>query len=64
MRLSKPGPGEKYGDILVDTNRSQEIFRQWNQWAKERETHPEGLRRPLHLNRPLAPERESWYLPE
>ncbi len=64
IRLSKPGPGEKYGDILVDTNRSQEIFRQWNQWAKERETHPGGLRRPLHLNRPLSPAREAWYLEE
>ena len=29
VRLSLPGPNEKYGDIQVDTNRSFEIYKEW-----------------------------------
>ncbi len=62
VRLSRPGPGEKYGDVVVDTRRSQEVFRKWNQLARSREVHPGGLRRPRWLNRPLAPVEEAWYV--
>ena len=62
VRLTKPGPGERYGDIVVDTNKSFAIFKEWNKLALDRETHPGGLRRPLWMNRPLAPTREYFYL--
>jgi anaerobic selenocysteine-containing dehydrogenase len=62
VRLSKPAPGEKYGDVFVDTNKSFQYFKQWNQWAKDRETHPDGLRRPLWMNRTLAPQKDQFYI--
>ena len=62
MRLTKPDPGERYGDIAVDTNKSFAIFKEWNKLAKDRETHPSGLRRPLWMNRPLEPTGEYFYL--
>ncbi len=62
VRLSHPAPGEKYGDIVVDTNRSFQVFKQWNEWARRRETQPGGLRRPRWLNRPLAPRESLWWL--
>ncbi len=62
VRLSLPEPGEKYGDVFVDTNRSFEYFKKWNQWAKDKETHPNGLRRPLWLGRPLPPKEELFYM--
>ncbi len=62
VSLSKPGPGEKYGDIFVDTNKSFEYYKKWNQWAKDRETHPDNLRRPLWMGRTLAPIIDQFYL--
>ena len=49
VSISKPEPDEKYGDVYVDTNKSFEHFKKWNEWAKERETHHNGLRRPLWI---------------
>ncbi|GIS53974.1 hypothetical protein Ct9H90mP29_10160 [bacterium] len=62
VSISKPGPNEDYGDIFVDTNRSFEHFKKWNEWAKKRETHPNGLRRPLWMARPLTPQKDQFYL--
>ena len=62
VSISKPKPDEKYGDIFVDTNKSFEHFKKWNNWAKERETHPDSLRRPLWLNRPLGPQKNQFYI--
>ena len=36
--------------------------REWNNWAKDRETHPDNLRRPLWMNRPLGPQKNQFYL--
>ncbi len=62
VRLSRPGPGEQYGDIEVDRNKAFAHFQKWNGWAKERETHPRGERRPLWFKRPLAPKPEHFIL--
>ena len=62
VSLSIPDLDEKYGDVFVDTNKSFEHFKQWNMWAKEKENHPEGLRRPLWMARPLTPQKRHFYL--
>ncbi|SVE47316.1 uncharacterized protein METZ01_LOCUS500170, partial [marine metagenome] len=31
-------------------------------WAIDRETHPNGLRRPLWMGRPLTPQKNQFYL--
>jgi len=60
--LSRPGEGELYGDVEVDMEKSMAHYRKWNQWAKERETHPRGERRPLWFKRPLAPRPEHFII--
>ncbi len=60
--LSRPGEGELYGDVEVDTEKSMAHYRKWNQWAKDRETHPRGERRPLWFKRPLAPRPEHFII--
>ena len=64
VRLSVPKEGEGYGDIEVDRNKSFEYYKRWNEWAKERETHPRGERRPLWMKRPLSPQKQHWYMQE
>ena len=62
VKLSRPGAGEKYGDVFVDTDKSFAYYKKWNGWAKERETHPGGLRRPLWFKRPLKPKTRNYYI--
>jgi anaerobic selenocysteine-containing dehydrogenase len=62
VSISKPNHDEKYGDIFVDTNKSFEHFKKWNKWAKVREKHPENLRRPLWMGRPLTPKKDNFYI--
>jgi len=64
VRLSTPSEGEEYGDVEVDTARSFAYYKKWNQWAKDRETHPRGERRPLWMKRPLSPRQEHWFIDE
>ena len=62
VSLSKPNDNEHYGDVFVDTNKSFAHFKKWNQWALDREVHPNNLRRPLWMGRPLTPKIEQFYL--
>tara|TARA_B100001123_G_C15196211_1_gene981430 strand:- start:894 stop:1088 length:195 start_codon:yes stop_codon:yes gene_type:complete len=62
VSISRPNSDEKYGDIFVDTNKSFEHFKKWNEWAKEREKHPNRLRRPLWMTRPLTPKKDQFYI--
>ena len=60
--LKRPAdPADRYGDVFVDTARSHEVYKRW--LAKCRPAPgPDGLRRPLWLNRPLRPTLEAFYL--
>ncbi len=52
---------DQYGDVFVDTAKSHEVYKQW--LAKTRPAPgPDGLRRPLWMNRPLRPAAEAFYL--
>lgn len=60
VRLEKPGPGEEYGDIFVDTEKSFAVYKEW--LAKTRPPNrKDGLRRPLWFARPLKPVEEAYY---
>ncbi len=53
-------PGDRYGDVVVDTRRSLEVYRRWLAMARP----PQGeLRRPLWLKRPLRPVEAAYRLP-
>ncbi|NIR50459.1 molybdopterin-dependent oxidoreductase [candidate division KSB1 bacterium] len=61
VRIEKAHPEDKYGDIFVDTNKSFEIYKEWLKMTRPA-PGPEGLRRPLWLNRPLRPVEEMFYV--
>jgi anaerobic selenocysteine-containing dehydrogenase len=61
VRVTKPGPDDKYGDIYVDTNKSHEVYKRW--LSKTRPAPgPGNLRRPLWLPRSYKPAAEAYYL--
>ncbi|HPQ22120.1 MAG TPA: hypothetical protein PK147_09735 [Saprospiraceae bacterium] len=61
VKVQKPGPNDKYGDIMVDTNKSMENYREWLKMTRPA-PGPDGLRRPLWFKRPLKPVKECYYL--
>ncbi|MFQ5615280.1 MAG: molybdopterin dinucleotide binding domain-containing protein, partial [Anaerolineales bacterium] len=65
VNVRKAKPGEKYGEVWVDTNRSMEVYREWLAMTRSAVDHsPTGERRPYWLKRPLKPVREAYKLPE
>ncbi|MBO6574594.1 MAG: molybdopterin-dependent oxidoreductase [Rhodothermales bacterium] len=63
--VRKAEPGDRHGDVQVDTRKSMEAYRQWLSLTRSAVDHsPNGLRRPYWLKRPLKPVREAYALPE
>ena len=63
VRLSKAGPDDAYGDIVVDTEEAHRAYKEW--MAKTRPAPgPGGLRRPLWFDRPLRPVPGAYSVPE
>jgi anaerobic selenocysteine-containing dehydrogenase len=63
VRITKPGPDDKYGDVFVDTNKSHEVYKKW--MLKTRPAPgPDNLRRPLWLPRSYKPAPEAYYFKE
>jgi hypothetical protein len=60
VRVAPARDEDRYGDILVDLNRSRDVYRKWR--ALVRPAAGE-LRRPLWLFRQLKPSREAYRLP-
>ena len=61
VRIEPAHPDDKYGDIFVDTKKSQEIYREWLAMTRPA-PGPDNLRRPLWFARPLRPQEECFYL--
>ena len=59
VRIERAQAGDRYADVMVDTNLSREVYEEWKAL-----THPApgpgGLRRPLHMKRPLRPVDEAY----
>ena len=52
-------PGDRYGDVVVDTNKSHEIYKRWLSMTKPA-PGPGNLRRPLWLDRPVKPTKDAY----
>ena len=64
VNVGKAQAEDRQGDVVVDTARSMEIYRQWKAMARSATDHsPDGTRRPMWLKRPLRPVDESFRLP-
>ena len=63
ISVRKAKPGERHGDVSVDTGKSMKVYREWLALARSAEMHsPDGTRRPYWLKRPLKPARVSYNL--
>jgi hypothetical protein len=59
VKLVPALPGDRYGDVVVDTNKSHEIYKQWLSMTKP-VPGPGNLRRPLWLDRPVKPTKDAY----
>ena len=63
VTIRRAQPGDSYGDISVDTEKSRQVFRQWMEKTRSAKDHsPDGTRRPHWLIRPLRPTRKAYAL--
>ncbi len=62
VRIEKAGPTDNYGDIVVDTDKSHAVYKEW--MANTRPAPgPDGTRRPAWFDRPLRPTPEAYKIP-
>jgi anaerobic selenocysteine-containing dehydrogenase len=59
VTVERAGPQDRYGDVVVDTSRSMEVYREWLARARPG-PGPGGLRRPLWLARSVRPADEVY----
>jgi len=63
VRIEKAHGEDSYGDVVVDTGKSFSVYQEWLKMTRPA-PGPNGLRRPLWMNRPLRPVTEAFYLQE
>jgi len=54
VKVEKAGPDDHYGDIMVDTNESHRLYKEWMAMTRPA-PGPDGTRRPMWFDRPLRP---------
>ncbi len=59
VRIGPAAAGDRYGDVVVDTTKSFEVYREWLQLTKPG-PGPGGLRRPTWLARPNKPAASAY----
>ena len=63
VHVTPAEPGDQYGDVVVDTNKSREAYLEWLRKTRPA-PGPGGLRRPLWYARPLKPTAPTYLSPE
>jgi anaerobic selenocysteine-containing dehydrogenase len=64
VRVRRALPGDGYGDVEVDTERSAEVRQRWLALTRSAlSVSPDGTRRPYWLLRPLKPGHDAYRLP-
>ena len=61
VRIEKSQVDDRYGDIVVDTNRSHELYKEWLKKTRPA-PGPDGLRRPLWFARAVRPATETYFI--
>jgi anaerobic selenocysteine-containing dehydrogenase len=61
VRVGPAQPGDEYGDVVVDTEKSREAYLDWLNKTRPA-PGPNGLRRPMWYARPLKPVPEAYLL--
>ena len=64
VRIRPAAPGDRHGDIAVDTGKARQVYRDWLALARPAaQVSPDGTRRPHWLMRPLKPSAAAFALP-
>jgi len=64
VRVRRADPGDRPGDIAVDTAKARAAYRRWLELTRPAgQVSPDGTRRPYWLLRPLKPARAAYRLP-
>jgi len=61
VRVGRAAQEDRYGDVMVDTKRSHEIYHEWLKKTRPA-PGPNGLRRPLWFARPVRPDNEMYFI--
>ena len=65
VRVVRAESDDRYGDIVVDTDKSQRAYENWLAKCRPADRHsPDGTRRPAWLIRPVKPTPKAYKLPE
>jgi anaerobic selenocysteine-containing dehydrogenase len=59
VTLTAAESGDRYGDVVVDTKKSTQVFEQWLEMTKPG-PGPDGTRRPMWLDRPVKPTEDAY----
>ena len=63
VRVEKARPGDRYGDVVVDLEKSNAHYEHWMAKTRPAGTFsPDGTRRPHWLQRPLRPSKDAYKL--
>lgn len=63
VRVERAGPSDQYGDVYADLEKSFAVYKEWLNKTRPA-PGPQGLRRPLWLNRPLPVEKSLYQIGE
>ncbi|HEY7365262.1 MAG TPA: molybdopterin-dependent oxidoreductase [Methylomirabilota bacterium] len=61
VSVSRPDPDDQYGDIVVDTEKAHQVYREWLSLTRPA-PGPGNLRRPLWLPRAFKPARSAYLI--
>ncbi len=59
VTITPAAPEDRYGDVVVDTNKSYQVYRDWLGLTKPG-PGPDGTRRPTWLARPIKPTLDAY----
>ena len=61
VKVERAHADDQYGDVVVDTAKSMEVYREWKETTRPA-PGPGGLRRPLHFARAVKLSAEAYEL--
>jgi hypothetical protein len=61
VKLEKAHAEDQYGDVVVDTARSREVYAEWLGFTRAT-LGPGGQRRPEFMMRPVMPNRSAYFV--
>ncbi|MGH3096957.1 MAG: molybdopterin-dependent oxidoreductase [Streptosporangiales bacterium] len=62
VRLERAHADDQYGDVVVDTHKSAEVYQEWLALTRPG-PNAAGQRRPEFMMRPVKPKRKAFYAP-